>query len=167
MQNWIGKLAARLSLRRAEFASDFGHTSARVSTQPRAFEAVWLALLLCGCLLCAACSSSDATSNKTTRYDFKGVVKSVNQLQHEATINHEKVGDFMEPMTMPFLIKDEAAFKQIQPGDQIKATLVVTEEGAQWLEQVVIQPKAQAWLEGANAQLLLAFVVSTQKGGWR
>jgi Cu/Ag efflux protein CusF len=81
---------------------------------------------------------------KLTRYELKGVVKSVDRPNRSATIKHEKVGDYMGPMTMPFLIKDEKALNTMRPGDQIKATLVVTDDGGQWLENVVITSKAGA-----------------------
>jgi uncharacterized membrane protein len=42
---------------------------------------------------------------------------------------------------MPFLIKDEKALNTIQPGDQIKATLVVTNDGGLWLENIAITSK--------------------------
>lgn len=77
------------------------------------------------------------------RYDFTGYVKSVDKANRRATIKHEKVGDLMEPMTMAFVIKDAKALSEMEPGDQIKATLVSREDGAQWLEKVVILVKAK------------------------
>lgn len=77
------------------------------------------------------------------RYPFTGVVKSVDKPKRRATIKHDKVEGLMDPMTMPFLIKDEKALNEIQPGDRIKATLVSTNDGAQWLEKVIIVAKAQ------------------------
>jgi hypothetical protein len=44
-------------------------------------------------------------------------------------------------MTMPFLIKDEKALKTMYLSDQGKATLVVTDDGVQGLECVVITSK--------------------------
>lgn len=76
------------------------------------------------------------------RYEFTGVVKSVDKAKRRATIKHDKVEGLMDPMTMPFLIKDEKALNEIQPGDRIKATLVSTDDGAQWLEKVIITGKA-------------------------
>ena len=54
--------------------------------------------------------------------------------KRSAKIKHEKVSDYMGAMTMPFLVKDEKALNTMRPGDQIKATLVVTDDGRQWLE---------------------------------
>jgi Cu/Ag efflux protein CusF len=87
---------------------------------------------------------------RESRYEFKGVVKSVDKAHKRATIKHEKVGDLMDPMTMPFLIKDEKALNQMEPGDQIKAVLVSTDDGRQWLENITIIAKAHPSRESSN-----------------
>lgn len=89
---------------------------------------------------------------KEKRYELRGVVKSVDKPNRRATIKHEKVGDYMDAMTMPFLIKDEKALNTMRPGDQIKATLVVTNDGGLWLENVSITSKGNSSLEEKNAQ---------------
>jgi hypothetical protein len=58
----------------------------------------------------------------------------------------------MGPMTMSYLIKDEKALREMRPGDQIKATLVVTDDGGEWLENVVITAKAGAGSSAKNEQ---------------
>lgn len=77
------------------------------------------------------------------RYEFTGIVKAVDKPRRRATIKHDKIAGLMDPMTMPFLIKDDKALNEIQPGDQIKATLVSTDDGAQWLEKVIIVAKVK------------------------
>ncbi|HEY7181595.1 MAG TPA: copper-binding protein [Blastocatellia bacterium] len=77
------------------------------------------------------------------RYELKGIVQSVDKAKKRATIKHEKVGDLMDAMTMPFLIKDEKALNEMEPGDQIKATLVTTSDGGMWLEKITIIAKAK------------------------
>ena len=78
-----------------------------------------------------------------SRYELKGVVQSVDKAKKRATIKHEKVGDLMGAMTMPFLIKDEKALNEMEPGDQIKATLVTTGDGGMWLENITTIAKAK------------------------
>ena len=114
--------------------------------------------------LWSAAPSAQKRSNDQ-RFGFSGLVKSVDKANRRATIKHDKVGDFMEPMTMPFLIKDAKALNELRAGDQIKATLVVTDEGGQWLEQVTIQPRAQARLQADNATRDLADNFTRQEGG--
>ena len=77
------------------------------------------------------------------RYEFKGVIRSVNKPQKTAVIRHEKVGDYMEPMTMPFWIRDEKALAQLEARDQIVATLVVTKKDGEWLENIFIVVKGR------------------------
>jgi Cu/Ag efflux protein CusF len=84
---------------------------------------------------------------KERRYELRGVVKSVDKPNRRATIKHEKVGDYMDAMTMPFPIKDEKALNAMRPGDQIKATLVVTNDGGLWLENIAITSKGSSSLE--------------------
>jgi Cu/Ag efflux protein CusF len=78
-----------------------------------------------------------------SRYELKGIVQSVDKAKKRATIKHEKVGDLMGAMTMPFLIKDEKVLNEMEPGDQIKATLVTTGDGGMWLENITIIAKAK------------------------
>jgi Cu/Ag efflux protein CusF len=77
------------------------------------------------------------------RYEFKGVIRSVNQAQKTAVIRHERVGDYMEPMTMPFWIRDDKALAALEARDQIVATLVVTEKEGDWLEDIVVVAKGR------------------------
>src|SRR5688572_27598931 len=75
------------------------------------------------------------TSN-AKRYELKGKVLTVEKDKHLVTVSHEEIKDFMEPMTMPFTVRDEWVFDQAAAGDQITATLVV--DGMEsWLENVV------------------------------
>jgi Cu/Ag efflux protein CusF len=105
-----------------------------------------IALLLAGLGLAttmlARAPARHAPSATDGRYDFRGVVKSVDKAHKRATIKHEKVGDLMDAMTMPFVIKDEQALNEMEPGDQIKAVLVSTDDGGQWLEQITFIARA-------------------------
>jgi Cu/Ag efflux protein CusF len=91
----------------------------------------------------SACNSPVLRGQRESRYELKGIVQSVDKAKKRATIKHEKVGDLMDAMTMPFLIKDEKALNEMEPGDQIKATLVMTDDGGQWLEKITIIAKAK------------------------
>jgi protein SCO1 len=97
-------------------------------------------LLLCALLL--ACQSKPAAV-QGKRYDFKGTIVSVDKANQSATISHEEVKDFMDAMTMPFKLKDAWPLDVMKPGDEIQATLVVTDDSA-WLEDVVVAQKSAA-----------------------
>lgn len=100
-------------------------------------------LLLCPAIVWQEAGAMFSPRQKERRFEFKGVVKSVDRPHRSATIRHEKVGTYMEAMTMPFLIKDARALQAMQPGDQIRATLVSTSDGAQWLENITILADGQ------------------------
>jgi Cu/Ag efflux protein CusF len=107
-------------------------------------------VLVTGLALAASVRMNDSpirSRQKERRYELRGVVKSVDKPNRRATIKHEKVGAYMDAMTMPFLIKDEKALNTIQPGDQIKATLVVTNDGGLWLENIAVTSKGNSSLE--------------------
>jgi protein SCO1/2 len=106
-----------------------------------------LALLLLICAGLMSCKSEPAPSGK--RYDLKGTVVSVDKANQTATIAHEEVKDFMEGMTMPFKLKDPWPLDVMKPGDQVQATLVVT-DGSAWLEDVfVVQRSKGTQTDGA------------------
>jgi protein SCO1/2 len=66
------------------------------------------------------------------------------------TIAHEEIPGYMDPMTMPFTLRDEWAFSELEPGSQIQATLVV-DTGLSWLENPVITSPASPDSTGGNA----------------
>ncbi|HEY8460006.1 MAG TPA: copper-binding protein [Blastocatellia bacterium] len=114
------------------------------------FSGVALVTLALALLAGSICSSAGSAGDlhilrelRQNRYELRGVVQSVDKAKKRATIKHEKVGDLMDAMTMPFLIKDERALNEMGPGDQIKATLVTTGDGGMWLEKITIIAKAK------------------------
>ena len=56
----------------------------------------------------------------------------------QVIIEHEEVKGYMEAMTMPFPMKDDAALNKLKKGDKIQATLIVG-IGFWRLENVVIK----------------------------
>lgn len=86
----------------------------------------------------AACQSEPAPQGK--RYEFKGTVVSVDKTQQTATISHEEVKGYMDAMTMPFKLKDAWPLDVMKPGDEVQATLVITDTSG-WLEDVVVVQK--------------------------
>ena len=98
-------------------------------------------LLLCALMM--ACQSKPAATVQGKRYDFKGTIVSVDKANQSATISHEEVKDFMDAMTMPFKLKDAWSLDVMKPGDEIQATLVVTDDSA-WLEDVAVIQRSAA-----------------------
>lgn len=88
-------------------------------------------------------ASAAQPGGRAERYELRGVVKSVDKAKKRATISHEKIGDYMEPITMPFAVKDERALGEMKPGQRIKATLVVTDDNRQWLENITLSANSE------------------------
>ena len=100
------------------------------------FIALTLALLLAG-------SSCRRRPKNEKRYELKGKVVAVNVTEHTVTISHEAIAGYMPAMTMPFKTNDEASLNIVAPGDQIAATLVVSDVSA-WIDEIVITKEGVA-----------------------
>ena len=72
-------------------------------------------------LLLVACTAKP----EPKRYSIHGVVKLLDPAAKTATIQHQKIGDWMEAMTMEFPVKPDAEFQKLHVGDTIDGTVVV------------------------------------------
>ena len=78
-------------------------------------------------------------SERLQRYQLEGTVLSVEANVGEVTVKHKAIPGLMEAMTMPYVVRDDAALARLKPGDQIKADLVVDRKNYRvWLEHVQI-----------------------------
>src|SRR4051812_10944978 len=91
------------------------------------------------CILLSACQSQP----QGKRYELKGTVVSVDKAHGAAVISHEEIKGYMEAMTMSYTLKDAWPLDVMKPGDQLEATLVVTDNSA-WLEDVVLTQRSAA-----------------------
>ncbi|HEY6046909.1 MAG TPA: SCO family protein [Pyrinomonadaceae bacterium] len=106
-------------------------------------------------VLGASCKPrADANANANAKhYTVKGKVIAVDKTERTVTIDHEDIVGYMGAMTMEFDVKDDVGFPKLEAGDQVTATLAVTEE-EDWLENLIItkppvpDPNAKA---GENA----------------
>ena len=64
------------------------------------------------------------------RYEVIGQIVAVAPERNEVTIKHEDIKNFMPAMTMPYKVQDGSLLKGKQPGDLVKATLLVGEVDA-------------------------------------
>jgi protein SCO1/2 len=98
-------------------------------------------LILFSVLVFSSCQKSptqqQSASADAKRYTLRGRVVTVDKAQKKANIAHEEVEDYMPPMTMDFPIKDEWVFDELSKDAEIRADLVVDNDGF-WLENVAI-----------------------------
>jgi protein SCO1/2 len=97
-------------------------------------------LPLLGGLALLGISCRDAPEPAGKRYELSGQVVAVDRESRRLTISHENIPNFMDAMTMPFTVKDDWVFEAVAPGDEVEATLVVTDDSS-WLEDLVISRK--------------------------
>jgi protein SCO1/2 len=65
---------------------------------------------------------------------------SVDTDSNRVTIAHDEIEGFMQAMTMPFSVRDPSELEGVNPGDEVEAILVVSDERS-WLENLVIRQK--------------------------
>jgi len=83
---------------------------------------------------------ASSAPSSARRYALKGTIRSIEVDARQAIIEHEAIRGYMEAMTMPFRVRDEATFNLLAPGDEITATLFVTDESS-WLDGIVVVHK--------------------------
>ena len=83
----------------------------------------------------AAVSDTQLTTDRIASYQTRGVFKSFDSKQSQATIAHEAIPGYMPAMTMNFDVRNPGEFQNVQPGDAILFQLCVTTDYA-WIEQV-------------------------------
>ena len=94
-----------------------------------------------------ACSRKPAGQ----RYELQGRVVAVDAAARQLTIAHHDIPGLMEGMTMPFPVSDEDiwVFKSIAPGDQVHATLVLTDHAE--LQDVTFTKGSDTPSDGTSA----------------
>lgn len=82
-------------------------------------------LSACGVLFAfAGCGAKKAQAK---RYPIQGVVKALDPAAKTATIQHGRIGDWMEAMTMEFPVAPDADFQKLHVGDRMEGTVVVAD----------------------------------------
>ncbi len=100
-------------------------------------------LVLCALVVLGAGCRREAAPKSGARHPVKGRAVSVNTDARTLTIAHQDIPGFMPAMTMEFVVleKDAPLLGRIGPGDEVTATLVVS-DSRYWLEDLVVVKKA-------------------------
>ncbi len=96
------------------------HTLSSVLTTKVQFLALFAILLSI-----TACSH-------TKKFPMQGKVVGKSASTSEITIDHGDIPGFMSAMTMPYVVKDPAVIREVQPGDKITASVVVPSDGSDY-----------------------------------
>jgi protein SCO1/2 len=95
-------------------------------------------LVLCGCQREHIPAPPSVAANVTTnvqRYEVKGVVREVFAERKTVKIDHEKIANYMDAMTMDFEVKNTNELQGLQAGDQVTFRMVVTADDG-WIENI-------------------------------
>lgn len=111
---------------------------ARHRTSTTRFVFIFICCLSVACFF-ASCQPQQAEQGQ--RFELRGKVVAVDKTQHQVTVSHDEIKNYMPAMTMPFVLKDTTLFDDIAAGDEINATLVVG-KSASWLEDVIVTREA-------------------------
>ena len=85
-----------------------------------------ISLLLAGC-------AKDVPAH---RYSLRGEILRVDPAAHTATIKHDKIDGWMDAMTMEFPVRDSKEFAALRTGENITATVFVTDSGPYWIGEI-------------------------------
>lgn len=98
-------------------------------------------LTACGPSRSAKQAEAKVDDKGAKRYVLTGRVVSVDKPTQSLNVDGDAIPGFMAAMTMSYQVKDGSALDKLSPGDQIKAEIVVGDEGA-YLENIVVTKKA-------------------------
>jgi protein SCO1 len=99
-----------------------------------------LAVLPVVCLPAAPTTGMEAGGLRT--YAACGLVERVGLEQHQVTIHHRAIPDFMPEMTMDFEVKNTNELKGLLPGSEVRFNLVVLPDAA-WIERIEVTGRRQ------------------------
>src|SRR5437016_2961608 len=79
--------------------------------------------------------------SQAKHYPLRGKIMAVDKLGHQLIVDHDAIPGFMEAMTMPYNVADNAMLEKVGPGDEIKAEISV-EPGRIQIDQIEVVKKA-------------------------
>jgi len=100
-------------------------------------------LTACGPSRSAKQAAAKADDKGAKRYVLTGRVVSIEKPTQSMSVDGDAIPGFMAAMTMPYQVKDASVLGKLSPGDQIKAEIVVGNEGA-YLENIAVTQKTSS-----------------------
>jgi protein SCO1 len=95
-----------------------------------------------GCHRTPPAASAPAATEQAKQYPVRAKVVSTDAAHGEVTLDAAAIPGYMEAMTMPYKLRTPNILSELHPGDQITATLFVTDSNA-LLDQIVIGAQGQ------------------------
>jgi Cu/Ag efflux protein CusF len=103
----------------------------------RSCLAITLFVVLAGCQQASLKEQAkeEAKDEPVKRYALHGEVLRLDAQGKIAAIKHQKIGDWMEAMTMEFPVKDQIEFDKLRAGETINATVFV-QGNSYWVAEI-------------------------------
>lgn len=95
----------------------------------------------CGPSRSAQQAAAKGDDKGAKRYVLTGRVVSIDKPTQSMNVDGDAIPGFMAAMTMSYQVQDASALDKLSPGDQIKAEIVVGNEGA-YLDNIALIQKA-------------------------
>lgn len=117
-----------------------------------------VSLILTSLVLCAAGCSKRAKqdadhSPAQVSYAVTGVVMSLQPVEKQVIVKHQKIPGYMMAMTMPFAVQNTNELSGLIPGEEITFNMLVTDDDA-WIEDIRKTGKAENILpEGTGIRI--------------
>lgn len=89
-----------------------------------------------------SCGGNTATNAPIKKYPMRGQVQKLDSAARIATIRHDKIGDWMDAMTMDFPVRDAAEFAKLHTGDKLTATVYVQDTDF-WIGGIQVEQAAK------------------------
>ena len=119
------------------------------NSRPRKIGIAPLYLLLALAFALAACGSKQKPgASPGQRYRLTGKIVSVAPAAGYAVVDAAAIPGYMDAMAMPYSIPDQKALANLSTGDEITADVVVTPDGKDHLENVVVTKKGSGGEQG-------------------
>jgi protein SCO1/2 len=115
-------------------------------------DALALAMIMAVLALLGGCGkkeSGPAKGASAQEFFVRGVVREVKPDGHTAIIQHEKIPNYMEAMTMPFRAREAGELAGLQPGDAVHFRFVVAGHES-WIDRVTRTGRAATNAPGTN-----------------
>src|SRR5437868_3348733 len=95
---------------------------------------LWFCLIFSILIFTGFIFGTDARAG-TTNFLVHGILKEIKPEDHQLVISHETIPGFMDAMTMPFNVKDDAILTNVTAGAEIVFQLHVTETES-WVDGI-------------------------------
>ena len=102
---------------------------------------VFLLIVLFSLFLYSACQRAQTKTEvpaDAKRYELTGKIISVDKKAGKATVQHEEIKGYMAAMEMKFSFRQDWVVRELEPGDQINAQLIVESDSTYYLDEVGI-----------------------------